>query len=144
MWIVAILHLPIFLLERAGLAEGPEAKARAVLIWGRIAGVLLAVASGLLAVRLGISIPWDRIWSLVLRLDTLFLAMPISWKGTLQQYVGRLHRLHDAKRVVEVYDYVDGNILMLARMYGRRLKGYGDMGYKIIADAKFPRLLTCA
>ena len=70
------------------------------------------------------------------RLDTLFLAMPISWKGTLQQYVGRLHRLHDAKRVVEVYDYVDGNILMLARMYGRRLKGYGDMGYKILADAQ--------
>lgn len=70
------------------------------------------------------------------RLDTLFLAMPISWKGTLQQYVGRLHRLHDGKRVVEVYDYVDGNILMLARMYGRRLKGYGDMGYKIIADAQ--------
>lgn len=70
------------------------------------------------------------------RLDTLFLAMPISWKGTLQQYVGRLHRLHDGKRVVEVYDYVDGNILMLARMYGRRLKGYGDMGYKIIAAAQ--------
>ena len=70
------------------------------------------------------------------RLDTLFLAMPISWKGTLQQYVGRLHRFHDGKRVVEVYDYVDGNILMLARMYGRRLKGYGDMGYKIIAAAQ--------
>jgi superfamily II DNA or RNA helicase len=58
------------------------------------------------------------------RLDTLFLAMPISWKGTLQQYVGRLHRLHDAKRVVKVYDYVDSNVLMLARMYARRLKGY--------------------
>jgi superfamily II DNA or RNA helicase len=70
------------------------------------------------------------------RLDTLFLAMPISWKGTLQQYVGRLHRLHDGKRVVEVYDYVDGNVLMLSRMYGRRLKGYGDMGYVIIADAQ--------
>jgi len=65
------------------------------------------------------------------RLDTLFLAMPISWKGTLQQYVGRLHRLHDRKRVVEVYDYVDGNVRMLARMYERRLKGYSDMGYKI-------------
>ena len=65
------------------------------------------------------------------RLDTLFLAMPISWKGTLQQYVGRLHRLHDAKRVVRVYDYVDSNVLMLARMYARRLKGYSDIGYRI-------------
>lgn len=63
------------------------------------------------------------------RLDTLLLAMPISWKGTLQQYAGRLHRLHDGKRVVEVYDYVDANVTMLARMYGRRLKGYADMGY---------------
>ncbi len=65
------------------------------------------------------------------RLDTLFLAMPISWKGTLQQYVGRLHRLHDAKRVVKVYDYVDSNVLMLARMYARRLKGYSAIGYRI-------------
>jgi len=70
------------------------------------------------------------------RLDTLFLAMPISWKGTLQQYVGRLHRLHDGKRVVGVYDYVDGNVLMLAPMYGRRLQGYSDMGYKILADSQ--------
>src|ERR1700734_329210 len=65
------------------------------------------------------------------RLDTLFLAMPISWKGTLQQYVGRLHRLHDAKRVVRVYDYVDSQVLMLARMYARRLNGYGAIGYRI-------------
>ena len=66
------------------------------------------------------------------RLDTLFLAMPISWKGTLQQYVGRLHRLHDNKRVVEVYDYVDPYVRMLSRMYDRRLKGYADMGYRIL------------
>jgi len=70
------------------------------------------------------------------RLDTLFLAMPISWKGTLQQYVGRLHRLHDGKKVVEVYDYVDAEVMMLARMYGRRLKGYADMGYKILSGAQ--------
>jgi superfamily II DNA or RNA helicase len=70
------------------------------------------------------------------RLDTLFLAMPISWKGTLQQYVGRLHRPHDGKKVVEVYDYVDADVTMLARMYSRRLKGYADMGYKIISDAQ--------
>jgi superfamily II DNA or RNA helicase len=65
------------------------------------------------------------------RLDTLFLAMPISWKGTLQQYVGRLHRLHDGKKVVQVYDYVDNGVLMLARMYERRLKGYAAIGYVI-------------
>jgi superfamily II DNA or RNA helicase len=65
------------------------------------------------------------------RLDTLFLAMPISWKGTLQQYVGRLHRLHDNKRVVQVYDYVDNSVPMLARMYERRLKGYSAIGYAI-------------
>jgi len=67
------------------------------------------------------------------RLDTLFLAMPISWnwKGTLQQYVGRLHRLHDGKRVVQVYDYVDPNVAMLARMYDRRLKGYDAIGYTV-------------
>jgi superfamily II DNA or RNA helicase len=63
------------------------------------------------------------------RLDTLFLAMPISWKGTLQQYVGRLHRLHDNKHVVQVYDYVDSYVPMLARMYERRLKGYAAIGY---------------
>ena len=65
------------------------------------------------------------------RLDTLFLAMPISWKGTLQQYVGRLHRLHDNKRVVQVYDYVDDLVPLLARMYERRLKGYSAIGYTI-------------
>lgn len=70
------------------------------------------------------------------RLDTLFLAMPISWKGTLQQYVGRLHRLHGGKKVVEVYDYIDAGVLMLARMYGRRLKGYADMGYRVLSDAQ--------
>jgi len=76
------------------------------------------------------------------RLDTLFLAMPISWKGTLQQYVGRLHRLHDSKRVVEVYDYVDSSVLMLARMYDRRLRGYADMGYTITSGLpEQPRLI---
>jgi len=71
------------------------------------------------------------------RLDTLFLAMPISWKGTLQQYVGRLHRLHDNKRFVQVYDYVDNCVPMLARMYERRLKGYGAIGY-VIEQQTFP------
>lgn len=72
------------------------------------------------------------------RLDTLFLAMPISWKGTLQQYVGRLHRLHDNKRFVQVYDYVDNYVLMLARMYERRLKGYAAIGYVIETEGSLP------
>lgn len=65
------------------------------------------------------------------RLDTLFLAMPISWRGTLQQYVGRLHRLHEGKRLVQVYDYVDVRVPILVKMYQRRLKGYEAMGYSI-------------
>lgn len=72
------------------------------------------------------------------RLDTLFLAMPISWKGTLQQYVGRLHRLHDNKRFVRVYDYVDNYVLMLARMYERRLKGYSTIGYVVEQETSPP------
>ncbi len=62
------------------------------------------------------------------RLDTLLLAMPISWKGTLQQYVGRLHRLHDNKSEVHVYDYADVMVPMLARMYKKRLAGYSALG----------------
>lgn len=68
------------------------------------------------------------------RLNTLFLAMPISWRGTLQQYVGRLHRLHESKKVVEVYDYVDCSIPMLARMFDKRLRGYKALGYAIHSE----------
>ena len=64
--------------------------------------------------------------------------MPISWKGTLHQYVGRLHRLHDNKRFLQVYDYVDHYVPMLARMYERRLKGYCTIGYVIEQDAAPP------
>ncbi|HEV8369339.1 MAG TPA: DEAD/DEAH box helicase family protein [Pyrinomonadaceae bacterium] len=65
------------------------------------------------------------------RLDTLFLAMPISWRGTLQQYVGRLHRLHENKQVVRVYDYIDASVPVLNRMYEKRLKAYKAVGYTI-------------
>ena len=65
------------------------------------------------------------------RLDTLFLAMPISWKGTLAQYVGRLHRLHPAKREVLVYDYVDEVVPALGRMSEKRIRGYGSLGYSV-------------
>ncbi len=67
------------------------------------------------------------------RLDTLFLAMPISWRGTLQQYVGRLHRLHDNKREVIVYDYVDDAEPVLSKMYSKRVCGYEAVGYVIRA-----------
>lgn len=68
------------------------------------------------------------------RLDTLFLTMPISWRGTLQQYVGRLHRAHAGKHEVRVYDYVDRNMPVLMRMYAKRLKGYHTMGYVVHGD----------
>jgi len=63
------------------------------------------------------------------RLDTMFLAMPISWKGTLIQYTGRLHRLRPGKTEVRIYDYVDREVPMLIRMFERRLHGYRAIGY---------------
>lgn len=65
------------------------------------------------------------------RLDTLFLTMPISWKGTLAQYVGRLHRQHDGKTDILVVDYVDEAVPMLARMAAKRRAGYRTLGYTI-------------
>lgn len=69
-------------------------------------------------------------------LDTLFLAMPISWRGTLQQYVGRLHRLHKDKHLVRVYDYVDASVPVLNRMYEKRLKAYKAVGYTVQQSAE--------
>lgn len=65
------------------------------------------------------------------RLDTLFLTLPVSWSGTLQQYVGRLHRLHARKTEVRVYDYVDEAVPMLSKMYRKRIRGYTAVGYSI-------------
>ena len=65
------------------------------------------------------------------RLDTLFLTLPVSWRGTIAQYAGRLHRLHDGKNEVRIYDYADLNEPMLARMFDRRCKGYEAIGYTI-------------
>jgi len=62
------------------------------------------------------------------RLDTLFLALPVSWKGTLVQYTGRLHRLHPGKREVRIFDYVDREVPMLLRMFEKRLRGYRAIG----------------
>lgn len=66
------------------------------------------------------------------RLDTLFLTLPVSWRGTIAQYVGRLHRLHEGKTEVRVYDYADLNVSMLARMFDRRCAGYEAVGYSVL------------
>ena len=66
------------------------------------------------------------------RLDTLFLTLPVSWRGTVAQYVGRLHRLHEGKTEVRVYDYADLNVPMLARMFDRRCAGYEAVGYTVL------------
>jgi superfamily II DNA or RNA helicase len=70
------------------------------------------------------------------RLDTLFLTMPISWRGTLAQYAGRLHRLHDSKRDVVIYDYVDENEPMLAKMANKRAVGYRSLGYRPVSSSE--------
>jgi superfamily II DNA or RNA helicase len=70
------------------------------------------------------------------RLDTLFLPMPISWKGTLQQYVGRLHRIHANKQEVKVFDYVDAHVPVLKSMFEKRLSGYKSMGYVSVNNQK--------
>ena len=69
------------------------------------------------------------------RLDTLFLTLPISWRGTVAQYAGRLHRLFEGKRDVRIHDYADLNVPMLARMFDRRCRGYEAIGYTVLLPA---------
>ncbi len=69
------------------------------------------------------------------QLDTLFLALPVSWRGTIAQYAGRLHRLHEGKREVRVYDYADLDVPMLSRMFDKRCRGYEAIGYEILLPA---------
>lgn len=70
------------------------------------------------------------------RLDTLFLALPISWKGLLTQYAGRLHREYEGKKDVRIYDYIDVHEPICDSMYRKRLKGYAAIGYKTINTAQ--------
>ena len=95
------------------LAAIPRDEARAILATGRYVGE-------------GFDDP---------RLDTLFLTLPVSWRGTIAQYAGRLHRLYDGKREVRIYDYADLNVQMLARMFDRRCRGYEAVGYTILLPA---------
>ncbi len=69
------------------------------------------------------------------RLDTLFLTLPVSWRGTVAQYAGRLHRLCDGKKEVRIYDYADLEAPMLARMFDRRCRGYEAIGYTVVLPA---------
>ena len=66
------------------------------------------------------------------RLDTLFLTLPISWRGRLVQYAGRLHRKCDGKREVRIYDYLDQRVSLCAKMFNRRSVGYRDIGYELV------------
>jgi superfamily II DNA or RNA helicase len=93
----------------ARLAEIPAAEERTVIATGRYIGE-------------GFDDP---------RLDTLFLAMPIAWKGTLVQYAGRLHRRHAGKAEIRVHDYVDGSVPVLAKMFSKRLRGYRALGFEL-------------
>jgi very-short-patch-repair endonuclease len=98
-------------LER--LARAPEPAGRVLLATGRFLGE-------------GFDDP---------RLDTLLLAMPVSWRGTIAQYAGRLHRVHEGKREVRILDYADLDVPMLERMFERRCAGYEAVGYTILLPA---------
>ena len=74
------------------------------------------------------------------RLDTLFLGLPISWKGSLAQYAGRIHRASSGKDRVVIYDYLDSGLPTLERMFGRRSKAYHALGYSV-ADGEAPTLV---
>ena len=74
------------------------------------------------------------------RLDTLFLALPVSWKGVIAQYAGRLHREYPGKKEVRIYDYIDIRVPMCDVMYKRRLRGYASVGYMIKSNTQMDLL----
>ncbi len=75
-------------------------------------------------------------------LDTLVLAMPVSWKGTLQQYAGRLHREHASKADVRIIDFIDSGHPALLRMWSKRQAGYKAMGYRFADSSSSMELLA--
>jgi superfamily II DNA or RNA helicase/very-short-patch-repair endonuclease len=99
-------------------------------IAGRLAGIPVDEERVLLATGRYIGEGFDDA-----RLDTLFLTLPVSWRGTIAQYVGRLQRLYDRKREVQVYDYADLDVPVLARMFDRRCRAYEAVGYSIVVPA---------
>jgi len=115
-------HIPHLILLRGGQSKKELAAALA-----RLAGIPETERRVILATGTYIGEGFDDP-----RLDTLFLALPVSWRGTIAQYVGRLHRLHEHKREVRVYDYADLDVPMLARMFDKRCRGYESLGYTIL------------
>lgn len=91
------------------IRNGPSKKKMVIIATGKLVGE-------------GFDVQW---------LDTLFLAMPIAWKGTITQYAGRLHRESDGKNEACVYDYIDVHISKMAKMYSKRLTAYKSIGYKV-------------
>ena len=73
------------------------------------------------------------------RLDTLVLAMPLSWKGRLVQYAGRLHWRHEAKGAAVIFDYLDENHGITNAMFRRRLAGYKELGYSVEMPKETPQ-----
>lgn len=118
-------HVPHLIMLRGGMSSKEIVKAT-----GQIANVPEKEARVLLATGKCVGEGFDDA-----RLDTLFLTMPISWKGTIAQYVGRLHRLYAHKQEVQVYDYADLGVPMLERMFNRRCQGYEAVGYTILLPA---------
>jgi len=117
---LVVLHGGMSAKERrsaiSALAEIPSSEERAVVATGRFIGE-------------GFDDP---------RLDTLVLAMPIAWRGTLVQYAGRLHRLHAGKREVRIYDYLDHQVPVLASMFKKRSRGYRALGYDAVDEETGP------
>lgn len=110
---------PIVLTGRLKSSERKEAVSRIASIKDGEKFVILATGK---LVGEGFDVP---------RLDTLFMAMPIAWKGTITQYTGRLHRSFESKKEVLIYDYVDVHIPVLERMYLKRLSAYKALGYSL-------------
>ena len=77
------------------------------------------------------------------RLDTLFLAIPIAWKGSLTQYAGRIHQESEGKTQVTIHDYVDCGVPMLQRMFHKRELSYKTIGYTVQISESVGKLLRC-
>ncbi|MDQ3573912.1 MAG: DEAD/DEAH box helicase [Actinomycetota bacterium] len=113
------------LVLKGGLGKRARAIVRDALSEERNDGVVLVATAS----YLGEGFDWPA-------LDTLFLAFPLAWKGRVVQYVGRLLRAHEGKDEVQVHDYVDVLVPVLARMHQKRLAGYANLGFDVRAARK--------